>query len=30
MGGLRSHGQVRKDKFDLFPQKELIDMLNRL
>ena len=30
MGGLRSHGQVRKDKFDSFPQKELIDMLNRL
>jgi hypothetical protein len=30
MGGLRSHAQVREDKFDLFPQKELIDMLNRL
>lgn len=30
MGGLRSHGQVRVDKLDLFPQKELIDMLNRL
>jgi hypothetical protein len=30
MGGLRSHTQVREDKFDLFPQKELIDMLNRL
>ena len=29
-GGLRSHGQVRKDKFDLFPQKELIEMLNSL
>jgi hypothetical protein len=30
MGGLRNHSQVRTDKFDLFPQKELIDMLNRL
>ena len=30
MGGLRSHTQVRQDKFDLFPQKELIDMLNSL
>jgi hypothetical protein len=30
MGGLRNHSQVRQDKFDLFPQKELIDMLNRL
>lgn len=30
MGGLRSHTQVREDKFDLFPQKELIDMLNKL
>lgn len=29
-GGLRSHTQVRKDKFDLFPQKELIQMLNSL
>ena len=30
LGGLRSHTQVRKDKFDIFPQKELIDMLNSL
>lgn len=30
MGGLRTHSQVRPDKFDLFPQKELIEMLNRL
>jgi hypothetical protein len=30
MGGLRNHSQVRTDKFDLFPQKELIDMLNSL
>lgn len=29
-GGLRSHSQVRADKFDLFPQKELIEMLNSL
>jgi peptidoglycan hydrolase-like protein with peptidoglycan-binding domain len=29
-GGLRSHTQVRRDKFDLFPQKELIQMLNSL
>lgn len=29
-GGLRSHTQVRRDKFDLFPQKELIEMLNSL
>lgn len=29
-GGLRSHTQVRNDKFDLFPQKELIQMLNSL
>jgi N-acetyl-anhydromuramyl-L-alanine amidase AmpD len=29
-GGLRSHTQVRQDKFDLFPQKELIQMLNSL
>ena len=29
-GGLRSHGQVRRDKFDLFPQKEMIQMLNSL
>ena len=30
LGGLRTHTQVRKDKFDLFPQKELIQMLNSL
>jgi len=29
-GGLRSHTQVRKDKFDVFPQEELIQMLNSL
>lgn len=29
-GGLRSHTQVRKDKFDIFPQKEMIQMLNSL
>lgn len=29
-GGLRTHTQVRRDKFDLFPQKELIEMLNSL
>lgn len=29
-GGLRSHSQVRKDKFDIFPQKEMIQMLNSL
>jgi N-acetyl-anhydromuramyl-L-alanine amidase AmpD len=28
--GLRTHVQVRKDKTDMFPQKELIDMLNSL
>jgi peptidoglycan hydrolase-like protein with peptidoglycan-binding domain len=30
LGGLRTHTQVRKDKFDLFPQVELIQMLNSL
>lgn len=30
VGGLRNHSQVKPDKFDLFPQKELIDMLNSL
>jgi N-acetyl-anhydromuramyl-L-alanine amidase AmpD len=30
LGGLRSHTQVRKDKFDIFPQPELINMLNSL
>jgi len=29
-GGIRNHTQVRKDKFDLFPQKEMIQMLNSL
>jgi len=29
-GGLRSHTQVRKDKFDIFPQKEMIQMLMSL
>ena len=29
-GGFRTHTQVRKDKFDLFPQKEMIQMLNSL
>ena len=28
--GLLTHGQVRKDKSDVFPQKELIDMLIKL
>jgi N-acetyl-anhydromuramyl-L-alanine amidase AmpD len=29
-GGLRTHTQVRKDKFDMFPQPELIQMLNSI
>lgn len=29
-GGIRSHGQVRRDKYDIFPQKEMIEMLNSL
>lgn len=29
-GGIRSHSQVRKDVLDLFPQKEMIQMLNSL
>jgi peptidoglycan hydrolase-like protein with peptidoglycan-binding domain len=29
-GGIRSHAQVRRDKFDIFPQKEMIQMLNSL
>jgi N-acetyl-anhydromuramyl-L-alanine amidase AmpD len=29
-GGIRSHTQVRRDKFDIFPQKEMIQMLNSL
>ncbi len=28
--GLWSHTSVRKDKFDCFPQKELVDMLKGL
>ena len=30
LGGLRSHTQVRKGKFDIFPQPEMIEMLNSL
>lgn len=30
LGGLRTHTQVRQDKFDCFPQIELIQMLNSL
>jgi N-acetyl-anhydromuramyl-L-alanine amidase AmpD len=30
LGGLRTHTQVRKDKLDLFPQPELIEMLNSI
>lgn len=29
-GGLRSHSQVNEEKSDLFPQKELLQMLNSL
>lgn len=29
-GGIRSHSQVRTDKFDIFPQKEMIQMLNSI
>lgn len=29
-GGIRSHGQVRNDKDDIFPQIEMIQMLNSL
>lgn len=29
-GGLRSHTQVRVDKYDIFPQTEMIQMLNSL
>ena len=29
-GGIESHSQVRRDVFDLFPQKEMIQMLNSL
>jgi N-acetyl-anhydromuramyl-L-alanine amidase AmpD len=30
LGGLRSHSQVEIDKYDIFPQPELIQMLNTL
>lgn len=30
LGGLRSHTQVRQDKFDIFPQVEMIQMLNSI
>ena len=30
LGGLRSHTQVRKGKSDIFPQKEMMQMLNSL
>jgi len=29
-GGLRSHTQVRTDEYDIFPQKEMMQMLNSL
>ena len=29
-GGIRSHSQVRRDKTDIFPQKEMIQMLNSI
>lgn len=29
-GGIMTHGQLKEDKFDLFPQPELIDMLLKL
>ena len=29
-GGLRTHTQVRRDKLDMFPQPELIQVLNSL
>lgn len=29
-GGIRSHSHIRKDVFDIFPQKEMIQMLNSL
>lgn len=29
-GGIRSHSQVRRDKYDIFPQKEMIQMLNSI
>lgn len=29
-GGIRTHTQVRKDKYDVFPQKEMMQMLNSL
>ena len=29
-GGIRSHSHIRRDVFDIFPQKEMIQMLNSL
>ena len=29
-GGIRSHSHIKKDIFDIFPQKEMIQMLNSL
>lgn len=29
-GGIRSHSHIKKDVFDIFPQKEMIQMLNSL
>jgi N-acetyl-anhydromuramyl-L-alanine amidase AmpD len=29
-GGIRTHSHIRKDVFDIFPQKEMIQMLNSL
>jgi peptidoglycan hydrolase-like protein with peptidoglycan-binding domain len=29
-GGIRSYSQIKKDVFDIFPQKEMIQMLNSL
>lgn len=29
-GGIRSHSQVRRDRYDIFPQKEMIQMLNSI
>jgi N-acetyl-anhydromuramyl-L-alanine amidase AmpD len=30
LGGLRTNTQIRRDRYDLFPQKELIEMLNSI
>lgn len=30
VGGIMTHGQLKEDKFDLFPQPELVDMLLKL